>query len=893
MHKKILMLILAVLVSFTGITPAFANENESITDDYSYMFAKGTLNTLGVTFTSDDELSGVTRGEFVSALVSLGGMATVSGKEAPYADVTTDSPYYSAVKTAYTLSWISDAAAFNPDESITLVQALKIGIHAIGGEYQAAFYGGYPVGYAYLGNALDFNENIASSNDEALTIRDAYVLLYNIIFSKTFMVGFEGDGNVSVSFGDSSILEKYHDMYIHEGVLTANTVTNLYDETEKGREKLKVGNEEFIDQKGLLEYLGCSVRVLYKKDGNKKYAEFVAPFDTNVITLNSSSIIDCKSNIVYYGEDEKEESKLYLNSGFAYVLNGKTTILTTDNLNSVLKDKTSVLTFIDNDGDNKYDVVSVRKYNYSFVGRFDLYDGLIYDAHSVDALIDLSAEDCKITVRSYQNGKYSDASIHDIKSGMVVAAALSADKTFADIVLCHDTAEGIISEKTDSETVVIEGVEYEFSDYYKANYTYRINEEIEFCLGLNGEIVAESGGKSKMKYAFIIDSSFSEGLNKEVLLKVFDQSGNVLVLGVADKLKKDAASATAQDIYTFAQGLTADKDKFIRYSLNDDDKINCIDTYVNKIDDVESYGADNPDDNSLTLHFEGNYLPRGNKIFADGAGQAKFNYSATEHIFVLPEEAERSNEDLYRIADASEIKTNSSNYDLDLICYDTDTSGSPNAMLVVGGYLQSSNSVAFLSGYGVVEKITDAVDSEGENAKKVYLCTTTGYKSYYLRSKVSDKYFVPAPGDVVGFSAKGDSITYLLKCFDFATYTIDPNFVTESAENSVVTGFVYSIYGGYIHYFPAEMQTATLPVIPETIDYSKMRNSNYSAATVVHIDAVRSADGTVVESVTVNPNPETKMKDIKTCGKDSASFIVNRMTYNSSKEIFSYNITYR
>lgn len=894
MHKKMMILILAVLALISSITPVLADENINASNDYLYDFAKGTINTLGVTFTSESIDSPITRGEFVTALVGISGMSNIDGREIPYTDVTSDSPFYKSIKTAYNLSWLSDAISFNPNEGISYVQALKIGVHAIGGEYQASFYGGYPAGYVYLANSLELNEDIVLSNDDALTMRDAYVLLYNIISSKTFVAGFGSNGDVTISFGGASILENHHDMYVYEGILSANKLTNLYDETEKNREKIKVGNEEFIDEKEILDYLGYCVKVLYRKDGNKKYAEFVSPFDNNTVTMKDIEFIKFESNVLYYGDVKEKENRITLDSNYIYILNGKTTLLTTTDISSILNDSTSVCTFIDNNNDKKYDVLFVYKYDYSLVGRTDLYNGYIYDTHSDDALVDLSHENIKYTVRSYEKGVYSPSSVEDIKSGMVIATAMSADKTYADIIICQDTVEAKNAEKNGNGAVVIDGIEYRLSDYYNSNYTYKISEQIEFLLGINGDIVAETGGKTKMKYAYIIDCGKSSGLNGEVLLKVFDQSDEILVFPVADKVKLDASPSSPDDIYTFSQNLTDDKERFVRYSLNNEEKINCIDTSVSKVNDIDSFGADNPDDNSLTLHFEGNFLPRGNMLFADKSGRSKFNWKNTGYIFVIPSEANKHDEENYRIALPSEIKSNSSNYNLDLLCFDADKSGSPMAMMVVGGYLQTSGNGGSLSAYGVVEKITDAVDNEGENAKRVYLCTNSGHKIFYLPQKTSSKYFIPAPGDVIGYGVKnGDTLTYLAKVFDFATYEVAAKYADEASENGIATGFVYSINGGYIHYFPAEMQTPSMPVVPDTIDNTQMRNSNYSASTIIHIDAVRSSDGTSVESISVNINPETKMKDVKTAGKNNASFVVNRLTYNSSSEIYSYNMSYK
>ena len=88
------------------------------------------------------------------------------------------------------------------------------------------------------------------------------------------------------------------------------------------------------------------------------------------------------------------------------------------------------------------------------------------------------------------------------------------------------------------------------------------------------------------------------------------------------------------------------------------------------------------------------------------------------------------------------------------------------------------------------------------------------------------------------------------------------------------------------------MSTDYIAVCPDTIDFSALRNTNITASKTVYIDVVRSLDGTVVKSVSVNSNPETKLSDIKTAGKDRASFIVTRLNYSSNAETYVYNIKY-
>jgi len=888
MLKKFFSLILAVLICFSALPYASATDSTSFADA-PYDFAKEAASVVGVSFADGDAVSRI---DFVAALVRACGMSGVKGDTMPYADVTDGAAGYEAIKTAYALSWISNATLFNPDNNITLVQALKMGVHAIGGEHQAAYWGGYPTGYLRLAQNADLLENIDAGNDAPLSVRDAYVLIYNILTSPTFETGFTGEGDISVSYGAPSILETQYDMYIYEGIVTANTITNLYNEAEIDRTTLKIDNKEFCDETGIFEYLGYNVYALCEKVNGKEYVRCISPAATNTVTLSNHDIDHVDGNIVYYGENG--ECKLKVSGAFVYVLNGKTTLLTNPDIAAIFDKDTAEFVFIDNNDDKTYDIVSAFEYTYTVVDRFDLYEGVIYDINSADSFVDISKDNFKCTVRAYEGGVYSGAKLSDIKSGMVIACAASADGTYADIILCHDSIKGSVDEKDSDGNVVIGGQTLGLSDYYSLYYVYNLGQQAQYMLGINDEIVAKASEKSSMKYAFVIDSMQKGGLDKSVYVKLFDQSDAILTIAVAKKTILDGEPKTSDDIHAFVEALSTDADRFVRYSVNGEGEINCIDTHENKINEVESYGADGVENNSLALHFDGNYQPRGSNLFLDASGAAKFNWKGTEYIFVLPKEADRDDEELYRIADASEIKTNGSEYKIDVLGFDTDAAGSAKAIVVYGGYLQSVNDIKKISIYGVVESVTRAIDQDGDNGYKLRICDVSGHQTIYLPSDVANEYFVPAEGDIIGCILKeGDMVSYIIRCFDFKTYTVDTNYATESADNAIMTGMVYSMSGGYMHYLPAYMKTPYIPTCPQTIDFSQMRNSNITAQKTVYIDAVRSLDGSVVHSVNVNANPDAKLRTIKTSGKENASFVVNRLSYGNSQVAFVYSISYK
>ena len=886
--KRICSLIVALALGLSIVSYA---SDAQVTDsaDYIGAFAQGVANATGVSFADAES---VTRIDFVNALITAAGVAGVSGSEMPFADVAEGTNGYEAVKTAYELSWISKAPLFNPDSSITLVQALKMGVHAIGGEHQAAYWGGYPSGYLRLAQNAELLEDISTGNDDPLSVRDAYVLIYNILTSATFETGYTDNGDISVSYGGASILYSHHHMYIHEGILTANAVTNIYNEADTDRSTVIIGGRELCDDSGITDYLGYNVYALCETVGAKDYVRFVSPVDTNAITLSGKEIDHVDGNLVYFGEDGKD--KIRVSGSPVYLLNGKTTLLTNPDLSSLFVTDTSSYTFIDNDNDKTYDIISACRYTYTVVDRFDLYEGAIYDVNSADSFIDLSADGCVCKVRKYENGEYSSAKLSDIETGMVVAAAVSADGKYADLILCLESVSGSIDETSGDGSVVVDGKEYTVSSYYTLYHTFALGEQAQYLLGIDGEIVAEASAKSSMNYAFFIDRSQTTGLDKQVKFKLFDQSGKMLTLVCADKVVIDAVPKTADDAYTLAGSLSTDAERFIRYSLNADGKINCIDTCDDKTANFEHYGTDVADNNSLSLYFNNKFQPRGSKLFLAPDGAAKFNWTGTEYIFVLPSEADRADEELYRIASTSEIKTSGSAYKLDLLAFDVDAAGSAKALVVYGGYLQSVSDVEMITHYGVVESVTRAIDKDGEECYKLHIGDISGFSTLYLPMDKANKYGVPSIGDVIGYILKDSyTINYVLVCYDFDTYTVDSNFSDEDADDAIKTGFIYSMSGGYMHYIPEYMKTQYIPVCPQTIDYSQLRNSNIAQKKTVYIDAVRSADGEQVLSVSVNSNPDAKIRTAKTSGKDNASFVVNRMSYGNSQTAFVYTISYK
>ena len=118
----------------------------------------------------------ITRGEFstmVVRLMRMEGAASVQLAEEAFSDVPDSHPHQGAIDLLYALNLVNGAqdggsVAFEPDVPITLLQASKILVNALGYYSQAEEAGGYPGGYQTTANRLHlYNGCLLYTSDAA------------------------------------------------------------------------------------------------------------------------------------------------------------------------------------------------------------------------------------------------------------------------------------------------------------------------------------------------------------------------------------------------------------------------------------------------------------------------------------------------------------------------------------------------------------------------------------------------------------------------------------------------------------------------------------------------------------------------------------------------------
>jgi len=853
--------------------------------------AEGIINELSFDAKLDSESPTVFRGQFVSVLLEAANMQFSASGTHEFSDVAKEHEYYSQIRTAAELGWVSKAETFSPDEPITLAQALKICVTALGGKELAEENGGYPFGYFTLANSVDLTDNITiTDTNGALNGEDAAILIFRTITSETF-VAYTSENNFYAEKSERTILGS-RDLYITEGICTQNSITDMNNELKEADSVITINGTDYVAGTLNDDFVGYNVLALCKEKGGVDTVVAMVKADNREISLTNDDIDSVQNNTLTYTTEDKEKD-LKLDSGFVFIRNGRVDSLS-GGIEKAFKTPATFYTLIDNNSDNKFDVVNARSYKYTYVDYLNLYDGYIYDKFSSEGLIDLSDSECRYTVYEYYNGELTQSDIDSLSTGTVVAVASANNGKFVEMIACYDFVEGKIEGLNQADGKVwINSAEYELSDYYRANYISEIGTEGIFYLGLNGDVVSFESTGGSLKYAWLINAgNLGGGLSNDYAIKLYTQDDEVITLSLEEDVKFDGKKTEAGKIVADFKTY-ADNQRLIKFGVSANGKINVIDTAENRLEDISAYGEIRPDDNSLALCIEGtSFLGRPRDTMRGTDGSVKFHFSASKYLFVIPEVQHRGDDDLYRLAAISEIPENLDTARHNLCAYNIDLSGCPEAIAFTGGYLVGKGGDD--SNFAVVEKITRGNDPDGMECNYLYAKCNGVYEIYYLSDEKVKEYEMPTPGDIISLSFDSKkAVESLMVWFDFETFSIKSGFADKFRGGELISGFAYSYYNNYMYLMGADRTNPAVPKCPDSVNYSDVRNINIVGAPITYINVVRSADGSKTESVKVESAPISSVVTYRNGDRTKASFIVARLEWSANYDTFVYNVTYR
>lgn len=513
----------------------------------------GLLKSLEIMSDANEEnmLDEVTRAQFVRymlQLLNINANAAVDGENTYYYDVPTDYEYYNDISTATVMGLIHGTSdtTFNPENTISYQEALKILVGALDYGTLAQYRGGYPQGYIAVAKSIKLTDNVTIGYTENVTMKELVQLLFNALNSTVAETNLSTKASISITSGENLFIEDRFDVVKYKGVVTGTSYTrrlegndDLYAMEIDGVE-YNIGRYAEFDEEALLgQRVYFYVKYSSEDRSLTKDAEviFVNPLEgyNKIVEVIDEDIYDGTntSTLEYWDENDNRNSINIANAIVFY--NGKVDNSVT---NADLKPERGSVRAIDNNRDGKYDYVFIK--------------------NSVQRLVDVATSD---TIRfKYGHGELevpaNDKKILLYRYGAEITTDYLAEWEVLEIMLCKDGESGIIdvskkilegkvnSVGNDEYTVVDE--KYDLSDEYMAALEAghfqaakpTKGSTCQFVLDSRGEIAAMTSTLTAItEYGYLVKAVSDGGLDKTNKVKIYCQYGVMNIFPVEENAR--------------------------------------------------------------------------------------------------------------------------------------------------------------------------------------------------------------------------------------------------------------------------------------------------------------------------------------------------------------------
>lgn len=718
--KKLISLILSIAFIFSLIPPNGVFALSSLeADNSSSIKVLEDLNLLPDNF---KESSKMTRENFVVFLIKAMGLSNVSNnKPLPFNDVSQDMASYNALSLAFDLGIINgNGQGFLPKNTVSLYQAVKMTISALGYGQLAEAKGGYPAGYLQIAYSLDLLDGLSKETDETVKGSDAACLLYNALNSSVMQVAEIGNG--SVSYSDSTgktMLEVYHSIIPFEGQLRGTKACVISGNYDLSENQVIIDNTTYKTNGASFDSLvGYTVRAYYSKNKSKIVAMEKSQNANKSIVLSAEDISGFSNGYLTYIENEKEK-KIALGVDCDIAYNGRPASVVNAALFNL---DDGDVTLIDSNGDGSYDAVIISDFVNYVVSAVAADEKIIYDLYDSAKVLTVGETD-EIFVDDFGNTMYFE----ELKKYDVLSVWKSTDGKNIRIKFSNKEIRGSITEKnTTSGSVIIDGKEFEFAKNFSVTgSSLELGSTGIFALDASGKIAAFNPSEGNWEYAYLISTATgSSPLEQAFMIRVFTIDGNIIILDCdLEKLLIDGYSKTADEAKAYFS-----KSQLIRYETNSEGKVVMIDT--------PSSGTGDDDLLQLThTAYDANYEALSTDTmlrWSSGAmlWSGKIPVASDVKVINVPHPGSVADDDEYYLSYVSAFKT-ATYYDFE--SYKTGNDSFISDILI--RYIPSGNTnpIKEKTPISVIDEVKYALNSEGDSTVK--LC------AYYNGSTYREYFF--------------------------------------------------------------------------------------------------------------------------------------------------------
>lgn len=671
-----------------------------------------------------------------------------------FADVSPDNPDIGAVSYAFNLGIIAgDESGFvEPDMNINYTQAVKMAVSAMGYGSLAEMSGGYPVGYIKISETyLDLH---IKNYDTPFTRGCAALMIYEILDAPLMKItGYDASDPVYAygSKSDTTLLNQAG-FDVYNGIMTSTpfeTTVALEGFCDEGY--VAVSGKSFkVPDDEVYSCFACDVEVYYPLKNSNAAVCVVPCSETGVTYIKSENINRSKTNesvIVHF--DDEEERRLRLKNP-VMIYNGEGILFNSELMFGV----SGIVKVIENDNSGFCAVVVCDNEN-TIAAGVD-YDNTIYFKTPVfGETFSVSEQDGLICVTG-SDGEILSPS--EIEPGNVLSVRRSKTNSVVHIVVCNNSIEAKVQKTNDK--LEVDGVEYTaLCDISK------INTRDTYTLYLNylGQVCYAEAETNVNKYGYILSAGLKNDLGSKLIFRIFRTNGSITDYECAPKVKFNGIAVDVTD-NGYAQGILRSLEETAISQINGEKYQQIIkftsdsEGYINSI--ITS-GSENTDD-SLELSFE--YEERKYRKETECFGDFFVGHESV--VFNIPFNADRQTAGNMSVASGLRF-ANEETYST--VVYDCDDTFVAGVIVNYTGTVQGGISID--THVAVFDKVSPIVDSNGENAQKIYVYELGKEKSYIVRED--------SGVDLTAYS-RGDLVKLLVSDGECVSAECDLDIISES-----------------------------------------------------------------------------------------------------------------
>jgi len=734
---------LVLLISQVSGTLAFADTTYEITDyalQSEYETASSYLDMMGLSSKYPESLP-VTRGYAVNAIVTALGLENVAKNgNAAYSD------YEKMAEVAHNLGILSGSTpvewALGSD--VTPSQLCKMFVVALGYGNIIAGENAFPMQYVNQATKLGITQHLSNTNASTVSYEEFVVMMYyamNAVVLKT--VGITGNDTIYSQNENYTLEDVYLDalkLNKETGIVEADYYTSATPSDNKCQpSQIVIGGVDYnCDSAKCKGFVGMNVEFVYGQVSGFKGKTVVGirPLETNKFySFNRNPEIEYDNGKILYYEANDKQKSITLSDGVIVVYNNQIcTSYSFDDFDLA----ESYLKIIDNNDDNKYDMLFISQSESAIVNK--VIDNKIYlktGTINSKKMINLSDEDEVSFIIHDISGNIIP--ITDIKEGSAISVVASKDFSYIEVILLEEKKEGLFESFNESLGIVTVGgkdygLKISASDF-SLGKTYRFfsneHDEIFYIETISDQCV------------YVVDRTYvSQGLSSYAKLKVYSPDTGLVTYDIAPKFTVDGVSY--DNISSAPSAIRTQTLAYVR--INNDDK-------VREIEYLETYS-----DRGMRAYCE--YANGFNDMSSSYNPATPFRYDESTIFFYVP--TSNADEDfgfIVPLVNGDEYQTEAFNIN--------QSTGCAGAVVVeLDTDVRNSTQLTYRSDIAIIKSISQIIDVDEQPVYKI-TAYHEGKEDTFYSGHYPDVFSVCSgleKGDVIGYVENyNDEIVHIKK----------------------------------------------------------------------------------------------------------------------------------